>query len=467
MDIPIRILRSIRRRGFVGFCRAVRQRLKRRFGQLRMFVGLRSRGRDALKVLWLCNIMTSQMRKLEGLPDGFYGSWITGLHSTLLKLGCVKLTICAPLGGTASMKFVEAYGFSYYLFNSDQAIIHSKYNPNLVEVFKKILNEVKPDIIHIFGTEYLHTFAMVEACRDLSLLHHVVIQVQGLVSIIAKHYFEGVPQDIRFLSASDDTGEHDSLSIQQKKFEFSGDFERRAIGMVSHIIGRTKWDYTCASQINVNAVYHKCDEILRDSFYTHPVWRLKNCTPHSIFISQGDYPIKGLHYAIDAMEILIKVFPDVHLYVAGNNPTDKNMRKSTYANYILKLIKSKKLQPHVTFLGFQTEIQMCEQLVKAHVYVIPSTIENSPNSLGEAGMLGVPRVASYVGGIPDMIRHGIDGFLYHHSAPYMLAGYVGRLFKDDRLAESFSRQSIKSADKIHDREKIVNRLLEIYRVVSA
>ena len=419
-----------------------------------------------MNVLWLCGVMTNQIRKLEGLPDGFYGGWVTGLHNSVISSGYVRLTICAPMVEATSVKYVEAEGFSYYLFNNVQAF-NSNNCPDVAKVFKKILTESKPDVIHVFGTELPQTLVMVEACRDLGLLHRVVIQIQGMVSVYAKHFFEGIPYSVSFMRTFRDIVKRDSLSIQQKKFVLRGSFERQALGMVSHVIGRTKWDYTCVLQINPDAVYYKCDEILRDSFYVHPTWCRKNCTPYSIFISQGDYPIKGLHYVMDAIEILVKEFPDVHLYVAGYNIIDAGMRRSSYASYVLKLIKRKNLQQHVTFLGFQSEAQMCEQLVKAHIYAIPSTIENSPNSLGEAGMLGVPRVASYVGGIPDMIRHGIDGFMYQHSAPYMLAEYIRRMFRDDCLAESFSRESIKSANEIHDREKIVRSLLSIYDAVTA
>ena len=68
-----------------------------------------------------------------------------------------------------------------------------------------------------------------------------------------------------------------------------------------------------------------------------------------------------------------------------------------------------------------------------------STIENSPNSVGEAMLLGCPVVSSCVGGVPDMLEHGREGFLYQASVPYMLAWYVKRVFGDDELAMGFPR----------------------------
>lgn len=46
---------------------------------------------------------------------------------------------------------------------------------------------------------------------------------------------------------------------------------------------------------------------------------------------------------------------------------------------------------------------MIEQYLKAHIFVCPSSVENSPNSLGEAQLLGVPCIGSIAGGIPSML----------------------------------------------------------------
>ena len=71
---------------------------------------------------------------------------------------------------------------------------------------------------------------------------------------------------------------------------------------------------------------------------------------------------------------------------------------------------------------------MCEQYLKANVFVLPSAIENSPNSLGEAMMLGTPTVVSDVGGVKNMIDHEKEGYVYQPDASYMIAYYAGRFF---------------------------------------
>ena len=108
-----------------------------------------------------------------------------------------------------------------------------------------------------------------------------------------------------------------------------------------------------------------------------------------------------------------------------------------------------------------------EGLSGAFVFVSPSTIEDPSNSVCEAMLLGVPVVASYVGGTPSLIHHGEDGFLYPCDAHYMLAYYIMQIFQDDELAGRISAAARERAGKRHDPEKIKNRIMEIYRAVAS
>lgn len=60
------------------------------------------------------------------------------------------------------------------------------------------------------------------------------------------------------------------------------------------------------------------NETLRPEFYEGR-WDLNGVEPHSIFISQGDYPLKGFHFVLQAMPKILKEYPDAKLYVAGKS----------------------------------------------------------------------------------------------------------------------------------------------------
>ena len=92
-------------------------------------------------------------------------------------------------------------------------------------------------------------------------------------------------------------------------------------------------------------------------------------------------------------------------------------------------------------------------------------IENESNSLSEAKIMGVPSVASYVGGVTDRIEHGKDGFFYQHDAPYMLTHYVCEIFACDELAVQLSEKAREHALKTHDRETNTKQLIAIYESI--
>jgi len=307
----------------------------------------------------------------------------------------------------------------------------------------------------------------VNICHEKNV--KLVISIQGLTSIISWHYMAGIPEKIHNRFTLRDFIRQDNLKQQQKKFTNRGKFEIGAIQKGKHVIGRTTWDKVCTTQINPDIHYHFCNETLRDEFYKH-TWDIEKCEKHSIFLSQGQYPIKGLHFMLEAMPLILKRFPDTKLYVSGQNiikseTLKDKLKTSSYGKYIKELIGRYNLGKSVVFTGILDEKQMCERYLQSHVFVSPSMIENESNSLSEAKIMGVPSVASYVGGVTDRIQHGKDGFFYQHDAPYMLAHYVCEIFANDDLALQFSEKAREHALKAHDKEANTKRLIEIYESI--
>jgi glycosyltransferase involved in cell wall biosynthesis len=232
------------------------------------------------------------------------------------------------------------------------------------------------------------------------------------------------------------------------------------------VIGRTDWDRACVRQINPDLDYHFCNETLRKEFYEDR-WDVNACKRHSIFVSQGNYPIKGLHKALAALVFLKRDYPDVRLITTGEDPrcegsVGKKLRRSGYAKYLSKIIRAWGLDGSVSFTGMLSAEEMKAQYLRAHVSLTPSSIENSSNSIGEAMLLGAPVVASYVGGTPNLFEHGKEGFLYPFDAPYLLAENVRRIFADDALAMRLGENARVRAQKRHDPVQNLSDLNAIY-----
>ena len=413
-----------------------------------------------MKILWLTSIVLPEASLLMNEKATPFGGWFVSASVTLADEYGIKLSIAFPKKGISDVLVLKEKKIMFYAFPqiSEKKVRINKQNTYL----KKILNQVKPDVVHIFGTECPHTLAMVNVCEK----EKVVISIQGLTSFISRHYMTGIPTKVQNRFTVRDFIKQDNLKQQQSKFIKRGFFEIEELQKVNHIIGRTTWDRACTYQINTDAKYHFCNETLREEFYKHS-WDINNCEKHSIFVSQGSYPIKGLHFMLEAMPLILKRFPDTKLYVSGQNITKfdtliEKLKISSYGKYIKELIGKYNLGKSIVFTDILDEKQICERYLKSHVFVLPSSIENSPNSLGEAMILGVPCVASDVGGVADLLKHREGGFVYQVDAPYMLAHYVCEIFVNDVLALQFSEKAKMHALKTHDRGENTKRMMEIY-----
>jgi glycosyltransferase involved in cell wall biosynthesis len=109
---------------------------------------------------------------------------------------------------------------------------------------------------------------------------------------------------------------------------------------------------------------------------------------------------------------------------------------------------------------------MKDAYLDSNVFVLPSTIENSPNSLGEAMLLGVPCVAADVGGVTTMMTHDTEGYIYQSTAPYMLAHNIKLDFAMEENAAGMGLAARAHALDTHDPETNLQDLLSIYRVIG-
>ena len=168
-----------------------------------------------------------------------------------------------------------------------------------------------------------------------------------------------------------------------------------------------------------------------------------------------------------ALAIVRRTYPDAELSLPGVDLTRRPWyRTSTYWKYIRSLIRDLGLSGCVHFLGDLSEEEMIDQYLSANVFVCPSSIENSSNSVCEAQMTGIPVIASYVGGMMDLVDDGVTGLLYRFEEIEMLADKICRIFADDDLAVTLSRNARAAASVRHDREAIARSLWQIYQTVS-
>ena len=408
-----------------------------------------------MNLLWITNIIFPPLSRHLGLPVSVGGGWMLASAQRLTKNDDISLAIATVYDGK---EFIDVIidGVRYFLLPL-KGKSNFKYQKGLEPYWRHVKALCTPDIIHIHGTEYAHGLGYIKSCGN----ENTVISIQGLISVIAQYYTAGLTK-VEIISniTLRDILRRDNIFNQQQNFFHRGLYEKEYIRSVHHVIGRTIWDKVHVWTLNPFAVYHYCNETLRAEFYKH-LWNYEDCEKYSIFLSQGAYPIKGLHMLLKAMPLIQIYYPDVKLYVAGENIIEKPWyRLSGYGKIIKKIIAKYKLENKVIFTGPLDEEAMCYRLLKSNVFVCPSSIENSPNSLGEAQLLGMPYVASFVGGIPD-IAEQYSGFLYRFEEVEMLAYKICEIFKMETFEKYKERRNY--ALNRYNSEKNYATLMNIYK----
>lgn len=432
-----------------------------------------------MKVLWIINITMPDACEALGKPRPVIGGWLTGYCNALLKhYPDVELHIVEPYwehtprqlscqwhsAGNEATVTHHLFPQSWLQTEARQtAPMRSRLSAisnRMTAHFAELADDICPDVVHLHGTEFPHALAWIEANGN----EHTIASIQGLASEYAKVFMSGLTPRQQRCSLSD--WRHGfSLAKENEQLRQRGVAEVALLQKIDHVAGRTQWDQDCALQVNPSLRYHTLQEVLRQEFYDQAgLWSHSQCSPHTIFVSQSHYPIKGLHQLLKALPIVIALYPDTQVRIVGNDITCKRWwQRSTYGNLLHSLIEAHSLRSHITYLGALTAEQMVKEYSAANVFVCPSRIENSCNSVCEAQLLGTPVVAANVGGMATLIAHQTSGLLYDFADTQALADCICQLFADAALCSRLSQQASRLAQQRHNREEIAHTLYNIYK----
>lgn len=416
-----------------------------------------------MKILILCNMIPGVVRSAMGQKDNGSGLWLDHVLTDLVKVPEMDLMVLCRGSESIFGKVSDYFRFAIYEEEKPQV-----YYTDLENQFLDFLKSFQPDVIHIWGTEYGHTLAMVNAAERLDIINRVVVSIQGLISMISTCYTAGLPENIVHAKTIRDFIRNDGIRQQQEVFRIRGELEKQALSKVKHVIGRTHWDQECTKKINPDLSYHFCNESLRNSFYTGK-WSYSSCKKHSVFASSCSYPIKGFHFLLEAFKEVLKEYPDATITVPGGGYYPKTIkdyfRMDSYRKYLIKLTNRYDLKDKIIFAGHLSEEGMKSNMLGANVFVLPSVIENSPNSLGEAMLLGVPCIAADVGGVRTIMTSA-EGILIRDASE--LAQAIKQVFSMEDEAEKMGAQACVHATVTHNPDLNLKTLLSIYeQIVSA
>lgn len=149
---------------------------------------------------------------------------------------------------------------------------------------------------------------------------------------------------------------------------------------------------------------------------------------HDVLLFMGRLePAKGIYDLIDAMAAIRRNHPALRLCLAGEGNREEFIR---YA-------RAREVDLVLDFTGWLTGAAKIRAWSRASVYVLPSYIEGLPMSILEAMAAGLPVVASKVGGIPDVVKDGVNGLLVSAGDVPGLAAALDRVLSDPALRTQF------------------------------
>lgn len=391
-----------------------------------------------MKVLWLVSITIPAAADACGLQaKEIGGGWLSGaLGGMTAAPDAPAITVASVDARAETLTVCSKNGVSFALVPTGS-----------VENFSALLKKIAPDLVHIWGTEYAAARTIQQAAQAAGI--PVLVGIQGVMVDCALHLNDGVPARLLHSCAAQHLIDR-------------------------HVTGRTNFDRSAVQKLAPQASYYPCNETLRPEFYTPPVWHPRTFGEAPVLLlSQGNYPLKNLHTVLKALPAVLAQYPGAVLRVAGWPPLDKGplLRPVIdwmfpYQTWCKQLIRRLGLADHVQYTGPLDAAAMRQAYLDADLFLLPSYSENSPNSLGEAMLLGLPCVASAAGGIPDMLQSGVQGMLYGAAGDdaALSAAILQVLALPDHGTALGTAAQIR-ARVTHDAAKNTAQMIEIYRKV--
>lgn len=389
------------------------------------------------------------------------GGWIMALEKAVKESPEIELGIAFEYN---SDKFKdELGGVTYYPINvvNRKVALQRKLGLTddvalLMPHCQKVVEDFKPDVIQCFGTEW--PFGLIAGLVDVPVVIHMQGSMPSYYNVLyPPKYNKWTSILFNLLHLRPKAMCRAWIDENKSRQRMMREFE--IFRANKYFMGRTDWDKALVGLFSPNAKYFHCDEAMRDSFVSLAgKWHLHRDNKKIVFCTTGNGSLwKGLDVILKTASIMKRESSlDFQWKVIGGIANKKYiewMEDNTFEDV------------NVQMLGVLDEQTLAEELLNSDIYVHPAYIDNSPNALCEAMMLGLPCVASAVGGIPSIVSDGKDGILVPVNEPYYLASKLLSLAEDNDLMQKLSRNAVSRAVERHSIVTLKSQLIDIYKKI--
>jgi len=415
-----------------------------------------------MKVLWFSSSPSNA--SLEFGYTHLGRGWISALETIISESAEYQLAICSIYKGNKFKKLeknnVVYYGIPTKKLNGFQRIVNRQFakldDEFESEYYDEILRDFSPDVIHVFGTE--NGFGKVL----VSKFDKVIFHLQGLAAPYYGVYFPQKVSKMKVLFYDNLNNIVRGLTFYHSYKSFGKIAQRENFLATEwkYFSGRTDYDRNYIKLINPKVQYFHCEELLRPDFFL-TAWKGVEINYKKTVIHIGTTINPNIYKGLDLIYKTLPLLSDYKIIwnVYGFSEEDKLNK------VVKKCMKIKKSGKLMVFHGPLPASDLINELKKCHFFVHPSYIDNSPNSVCEAMLLGMPVIASSVGGMKTLINNEVNGFLFNPQDKYDLAGLIVYLINNYDLAISAGKRARETAQKRHNSTEIFGVISKMYKAV--
>ena len=398
---------------------------------------MRSMADNLMKIAWLTPYPVDRL-----VPFGATGvrraithpaSWIVNLSDALARTGEVDLHLITDTPLVARTQVIRlASHLTVHCLRNSVPFTRRGWPPYFpaemltgfargISQMTRRVRELGPDLIHAHGTEHSYAMAASRMGRPY------VISMQGLVAQLFK-------------------------SSPSLRFRLVRRYEDRTIRRGRYFFCRTAFDTSFVRDRNPSARIFHVPEAMNPVFFDDP-WSLPPGRRILFVGSAGKW--KGLGDLVQAVGLARRAVPDIQLDVVGHYaPPEQAAYRAQAA--------CGGTDSWLSFLGFQSSESFARLHRECAAFVLPSLNDNSPNTLAEAMVSGMPVIATRVGGVPSMVDDETTGLLVPPADPERLANAIVRLLTDDAERRRLGAGARRVGER-HRPERVAAQTVACYR----
>lgn len=407
-----------------------------------------------MKVLWFEITTPSRYKCTNQVIAG----WQDALENIVLGCKDIQLYIAFESATESEVKIID--GITYIPMLTSYSFIERKLSNHtwkinerkVIEAGRKVIEQYQPDIIHVFGCEW--PYGLLTQYTDIPL----VVHIQGSIIPYNNALYPPGYNEFTIVKAAGGNLRKDwHCLMNYNKAKSNLEMEKRVWKTVRHYMGRTSWDKALVNMLTKDATYHHVEEALRPAFMnTQKQWQIPEDGKLRLLSIGCSSFWKGIDMILKTAHVLNEAGIDFEWNVAGSMSNELQ-------NVVENKEKMKFADNHINILGFCSPESLIDLMCQSTLYVHTAYIENSPNSICEAQLLGMPIISTMVGGIATLVSNRIDGELFPANDPWQMANAIVALSEDVGRMKKYSENSRHHAMLRHDPLNILNQLMTCYK----